>query len=61
MKVFAEKTTEGPSVINIDAAHFTGWMLALQKLWIDLGRPSEGIEKSLFRNTFEVQSVEEDS
>jgi hypothetical protein len=49
------------SVIKIDGAHFTRWMLAVQKLWIDLGRPHESIKKSLFRNTFEVEWIEEDS
>jgi hypothetical protein len=49
------------NVIDVDGAHFTRWMLAVQKLWIDLGRPGASLEKSTFCNTFEVEWIEENS
>jgi hypothetical protein len=49
------------SVFDIDGERFNEWMIAIQKLWIELGRPSKQIEESLFRNTFEVEWTEDDS
>lgn len=49
------------NVIMIDGMHFTQWMLAVQQLWIVLGRPSENIKRDWFQNTFEVEWTEEDS
>lgn len=49
------------TVIGIDEEHFTQWMLALQTLWVFLGRPSEPIAKSWFRNAFEVESIDEEN
>lgn len=48
------------NVINIDGEHFTRWMLAIQRLWIDLGQPGESIEKEWFHNSFEVEWVDEE-
>lgn len=48
------------SVISIDGKHFTQWMLALQKLWIDLGSPDESTENCYFRNTFKVEWINKD-
>jgi len=49
------------SVVSIDETHFTEWMQALQKLWIQLGRPSKETTNRLFRNAFTVETIHEDS
>ena len=48
-------------VMDIDGEHFTRWMLALQTLWVKLGRPSKLIKKSWLRNAFEVEWVDEEN
>lgn len=45
-------------ILDIDRKRFTRWMLALQKLWVDLGRPGETIENGWFRNHFEVEWID---